>query len=83
MAPLYYHLATQHPDTLFVDVPVMPENANLHQGLGVPSLPYGHIYQPDLGLVEELRMVKKEMPEFEKKLRTLIEKRKEVNRNCS
>ena len=57
MAPSYYHLATQQPGALFVDVPVTPANANLHQGLGVPSLPYGHIYQPGLGLVEELIII--------------------------
>lgn len=83
MAPAYYHLATQHKDTLFVDVPVTHENANLHQGLGVPSLPYGHIYQPGLGLVEELRMVKKEMPEFESKLCALIESHKDSSTSDS
>lgn len=78
VAPLYYHLASQHPNTLFVDVPATPENANLHQGLGVPSLPYGHIYQPGVGLVEELRMVKKQMPEFEEKLCCLIQRNRDA-----
>ena len=35
------------------------ENANLHQGLDVPSLPYGHIYHPQAGLVEELKISRK------------------------
>ena len=35
------------------------ENANLHQGLEVPSLPYGHIYHPTSGLVEELKISRK------------------------
>ena len=35
------------------------ENANLHQGLEVPSLPYGHIYHPRSGLVEELKISRK------------------------
>lgn len=77
MAPAFYHLATKYKDTIFVDVPVTHENANLHQGLGVPSLPYGHIYQPGLGLVEELRMVKKQVPEFEEKLCSLIQVQKD------
>jgi hypothetical protein len=32
-------MATLYPDVKFVDVPVTNDNANLHQGLGVPSLP--------------------------------------------
>ena len=78
MAPLYYHLATQHQDALFVDVPCTHENSNLHQGLGVPSLPYGHIYQRGRGLVEELRLVKKQVPEFQEKLNGYIQRQREV-----
>lgn len=73
MAPSFYHLALKNPDTLFVDVPVKEGNANLHQGLGVPSLPYGHIYDPVNGLVEELRITKKLMPEFRDKLQGYIQ----------
>ncbi|CAB9517553.1 Thioredoxin [Seminavis robusta] len=75
MAPSYYRLARQNENTIFIDVPVLPENANLHQGLGVPSLPYGHIYHPNGGLVEELRMTKKHMPEFAQTLQWHIEGR--------
>ena len=35
------------------------DNANLHQGLEVPSLPYGHIYHPISGLVEEMKISRK------------------------
>ena len=45
------------------------DNANLHQGLGVPSLPYGHIYYPEAGLVEELKISKKYFPTLLKKVR--------------
>lgn len=69
---MFYHLANKHSDVVFVDVPVTPENANLHQGLGVQSLPYGHIYDPKNGLVEELSVTKKSMPEFEEKLRSYL-----------
>jgi hypothetical protein len=33
------------PTVKFVEVPVTKENAYLHQGLGIPSLPFAHIYQ--------------------------------------
>jgi thiol-disulfide isomerase/thioredoxin len=52
----------------FVQVPVIPETVMIHQGLGVPSVPYGHIYHPDVGLVEEMKMSKKHFAEFSKVL---------------
>jgi hypothetical protein len=54
-----------HKDVVFVDVPVTQENAVIHQGLGVPSLPFGHIYHPQEGLVEELKLTRKDIQEFE------------------
>jgi hypothetical protein len=73
MAPSYYRLAREHHNTLFIDVPVTADNSNLHQGLGVPSLPYGHIYHPQGGLVEELRLTKSQVPEFAEKLQMYIQ----------
>lgn len=54
--PKFYQLAKLHPEVNFVEVPVTEENANLHQGLGIPTLPFGHIYHPDAGLVEEMKI---------------------------
>jgi thiol-disulfide isomerase/thioredoxin len=48
----------------FVEVPVTKDNAYLHRGLGVPSLPYGHIYHPTAGLVEELKISKNHFANF-------------------
>lgn len=56
-----------------MDVPVTPENANLHQGLGVPSLPFGHIYHPTGGLVEELKIAKKNFPKFARVLKYYLD----------
>lgn len=53
-----------------MEVPLTKENAYLHEGLGIPSLPYGHIYHPEAGLVEELKMKKKD-GEFDNFARTL------------
>jgi hypothetical protein len=61
-------MATKYPNVVFVDVPVTNDNANLHQGLGVPSLPFGHIYHPSAGLVEELKLTRKFFPEYEQSL---------------
>lgn len=70
IAPSFYRLSVTYPDILFVDVPVTPENANLHQGLGVPSLPFGHIYHPEGGLVEEVKISKKYFPDFARALKS-------------
>lgn len=57
--PAYRRMATLYPHVVFLEVPVTNDNANLHQGLDVPSLPYGHIYHPQAGLVEELKISRK------------------------
>ena len=62
-----------YPDAVFVDVPVNDQNASLHQGLGVPSLPFGHIYHPTAGLVEELKLTRKHITEFKKSLNSYID----------
>jgi|Transcript_8659 thiol-disulfide isomerase/thioredoxin len=72
VAPLYYRLANQFPDVVFVEVPVTEKNANLHQGLGVQALPFGHIYHPEGGLVEEQSISRKNFARFDHKLRSYI-----------
>jgi thiol-disulfide isomerase/thioredoxin len=65
------HTATSKlPNVKFVQVQVGPENAALHQGLGVTALPYAHIYHAQVGLVEELRMNNKRFGDFEQILQS-------------
>ena len=52
----------------FMECPVTKDNAILHQGLGVPSLPYGHIYHSKAGLVEEMKLNKNVFTNFESTL---------------
>jgi thiol-disulfide isomerase/thioredoxin len=41
----FYRLPNEFPSTIkFVEVPLTKENAYLHKGLGVSSLPFAHIY---------------------------------------
>jgi thiol-disulfide isomerase/thioredoxin len=54
----------------FVEVPLTKENAFLHEGLGVPSLPFAHVYHPDVGLVEERKINQKMFSEFVDVLQT-------------
>jgi thiol-disulfide isomerase/thioredoxin len=62
--------ASKYQNVKFVQVAVGPENAALHQYLGVPSLPYGHIYHATGGLIEELRLNRKRFGDFEKILQS-------------
>ena len=55
-------------DVKFVQVPVLSENAILHQGLGVKSVPFVHVYHPSLGLMEERKLTRKHLPGFHKLL---------------
>jgi len=64
--PKFYQLAQLHPEVSFVEVPVTEENADLHQGLGIPTLPFGHIYHPDAGLVEEMKIGRASFGKFAK-----------------
>lgn len=66
-------LALDHSDVKFVEVPLTKTNAFLHQGLGVPSLPFAHIYHPEAGLVEERSINKKIFGDFKHVLQTYID----------
>jgi thiol-disulfide isomerase/thioredoxin len=81
----FYRLAQQYeqqkgsssqnsPKTVvrFIECPVTKDNAVLHQGLGVPSLPYGHIYHSAVGLVEELKLNKNVFSQFEEVLASYV-----------
>jgi thiol-disulfide isomerase/thioredoxin len=72
VAPHFYKIAKLNPDVVFVDVPVTESNASLHQGLGVPCLPYAHIYHPENGLVEEMKLTRNDIPEFREKLKYYV-----------
>lgn len=55
-----------------MECPVTKDNAILHQGLGVPSLPYGHIYHSQVGLVEEMKLNKNVFTNFESILASYV-----------
>mmetsp|Transcript_28112 Transcript_28112/g.68466 ORF Transcript_28112/g.68466 Transcript_28112/m.68466 type:complete len:272 (+) Transcript_28112:284-1099(+) len=73
--PIFYKLAHQFPHVVFVDVPCHDKNTNLHAGLGVPSLPYGHVYHPTSGLVEETKLSRKQFPQLARKLQSYVQER--------
>ena len=56
-----------------MEVPLTRSNAFLHEGLGVPALPYAHIYHPEAGLVEERSLNKKLFGDFKEVLQTYMD----------
>lgn len=74
MKPEFYKLARDLSEEIkFVEVPFTEETAFLCEGLGVPTVPYGHIYHPHAGLVEEQSVSKKNFKKFKLKLKSYIE----------
>jgi thiol-disulfide isomerase/thioredoxin len=68
LQPSMRALAKNHPDVKFIEIPILDENANLHQGLEVPSVPYLHLYLPEMQLAEEQKLNRKRMSAVHKML---------------
>jgi thiol-disulfide isomerase/thioredoxin len=69
----FRRLNKDFPNVKFVEVPLTKENAYLHKGLGVPSLPFAHLYDPSVGLVEERSLNKKVFGAFKTSLKAYAE----------
>jgi len=79
-APAFYQLAKKlGSEVKFAQVPLTRETAHIHEGLGVKSTPFAHIYHPAVGLVEELKMGRKTFADFKKTLMTYVEGSCEVS----
>ena len=78
--PLFKKMVSEHSSSSsgvdnnvkFVQVPLTKETAYIHEGLGVPSVPFGHIYYPKVGLVEEKKINKKVFKEFREALDSYV-----------
>jgi hypothetical protein len=68
----YRNLPKEFPSVKFVEVPLTKDNSYLHEGLGVKSLPFAHIYDPNGGLVEERKVNKHVFSDFKRTLRTYV-----------
>ncbi len=72
--PMFSKLVRTFSDSSvkFVEVPLTKETAYLQEGLGVPSVPYAHIYHPEVGLVEEMKVSKPHFGEFSQRLNSYV-----------
>jgi thiol-disulfide isomerase/thioredoxin len=62
--PLFLKLAQDHPGVKFIQVPILSSNSELVARMGVTIIPWGQIYRPQLGLVQEFKINSKNFAEF-------------------
>lgn len=72
VAPSYRRLARRNPKATFLDVAVSSKNTDLHEGLNIPYVPYGHIYHSNQ-IVEEMKISKIDWNIFERKVKNMMQ----------
>lgn len=72
VAPAFARLGAKYQNVRYVAVPSDKADGNLHVGFGIASVPYGHIYHPTAGLVEELRLKPQSFAAFERILHSYV-----------
>ena len=77
--PLLKQLMSKYPEVKYVQVPLTKETAYIHEGLGVKSVPFAHIYHPEGGLVEEKKINKRVFGDFAKALGWYVQGECELN----
>lgn len=70
--PVFKRLMKKFSGVKFVQVPLTKETAYLQEGLGVPSVPFAHIYHPDAGLVEEMKVSKPHLKKFDESVASYV-----------
>jgi len=72
-APHYYKLSQKYNNVKFLSVPLTPGNKEtLQQDMGVKKFPFGHIYHSQDGLLDELPILRKLIPDFEQRLQSHV-----------
>lgn len=72
IGPAFHRLPSQFPEIKFVEVPITPKTQLLHRGLGITSLPFAHLYHPNVGLVEERKIGRKNFKQFQEILHSYV-----------
>jgi hypothetical protein len=86
MTPSYYKFTRDLEDAniKFVDCPVTSDNAGVHQGLGITSIPFAHVYHPEAGLVEERKLSRRHYSSFEQVVKSYVSQSCDLkNEDCS
>ena len=70
--PMFLKLAQDRPDIKFVQVPILSSNSELIEQSGITTIPWGQIYKPQLGLVQEAKLNTKNFSEFRTMIAALL-----------
>jgi thiol-disulfide isomerase/thioredoxin len=70
--PMFLRLAQDRPDVRFVQVPILSSNSELIEQSGVTTIPWGQVYRPQLGLVQESKLNTKNFAEFKTMISSLL-----------
>lgn len=62
---MYKRLARRNPEVTFIDVAIAKETEEIRNALDIVSVPFGHIYHPTAGLMEEVNMGRRFWSDFE------------------
>lgn len=65
IAPRFDKMARDHPEMNFVQVPYTDETKDFIQKMGIASLPYGAVFHPTAGLVEQVNINPRKFGAFE------------------
>jgi len=66
IAPRFDKMARDHPGINFVQIPYNDQSRDFIQKLGIPSLPYGAVFDPNVGLIEQVNINPNKFEAFEK-----------------
>jgi len=72
MQPLFRRLMQEHPNILFLEVPVSHARSFVTSELDVKTFPFGHVYGPGGGLVESRSIEKKNFSDFVSAIETRL-----------
>lgn len=65
VTPKLNRLARLNPNARFIDIPITKDNPDVQKEMDIYAVPFGHIYYPSEGLVEEVKMSKAHWSDFE------------------
>jgi len=65
VTPKLNRLARLNPNARFIDIPITKDNPDVQKEMDIYAVPFGHIYYPEVGLVEEVKMSKLHWHDFE------------------
>lgn len=71
-APHFYKLSSKYSSVKFLSVSLTKSNESSLKALGIKKFPFGHIYDSQRDLLDELPTLRKFLPDFEERLQSHV-----------